>query len=174
LRRFTIVQEIATDVDGHWRLFLDDEYDRSQCLEGFRYPRYEILESRTTDDEVVRRIAITPRLDVPAAVAKILGPRFAFREDSRFDRRAKVWRSRLVPDALADRLSSDAVVRAAPAGDGRCRRTCEISIDARIFAVGGLVEAALESELRRGWVDAAAFMNAWLRRATISNTGAPS
>jgi hypothetical protein len=159
MRRFTLVQEIATDVDNHWRLFFDDDFERAMYLDGFRFPRYELLESRKSDNEIVRRIKVTPRLDVPAAVAKLLGSSFGYIEEARFDAKARVLRARLIPNVLADRLSSEVTVRAEPAGEGRCRRTVDGTVDARIFGVGGLVEGALEKNLRSGWAQAAAYMN---------------
>ncbi|HKA90692.1 MAG TPA: DUF2505 domain-containing protein [Haliangiales bacterium] len=164
MRAFTLVQDIATDPENHWKLFLDPEFDRKQYLEGFRFPGYEILEHEVTDDAVIHRIRVTPKLDVPAAVARALGARFGYTEDGKFDKKTGTWRSRMIPNILADRLRSDAVVRVAPAGEGTCRRTCELSVEARIFGIGGLVESALEKNLRKGWEDGAAYMNEWVRR----------
>jgi hypothetical protein len=163
MRTFTVLQDIATDPDTHWRLFLDPEFDRTQYLTGFGFPSYEVLDHRDGPDEVIHRIRVTPKLDVPAAVAKVLGPRFAYTEDGKFDKKLKVWRSRMVPNILADRLRAEAVVRVEPAGEGRSRRICELSVDARVFGVGGLLESALEKNLRKGWEDGAAFMNRWVR-----------
>src|SRR6266581_2136317 len=87
MRRFTLVQDIATDPENHWRLFLDPEFDRAQYLRGFGFPAYEILEHKETADEVVHRIRVTPKLDLPAVVAKALGPRFAYTEDGTFDKK---------------------------------------------------------------------------------------
>jgi hypothetical protein len=164
MRRFTMVQEIVADVDTHWKLFLDNDFDRVQYLEGFGFPSYELVLHRETDDEVVRNIRVTPKLDVPAAVAKVLGPRFAYVEEGTFDKKTKVWRSRMIPNILSDRLSSDATVRVEPAGEGRSRRTCELSVEAKLFAVGGLLESALEKNLRKGWEDSARYMNRWVER----------
>jgi hypothetical protein len=164
MRRFTLIQEIATDVDGHWRLFLDDEYEKRQCLEGFGFPRWELLDRKETDDEIVRRIRATPKLDMPRPVAKLLGPGFAYTEESRFDKRTKVWRSHMTPSVLADRLGSDSVVRVEPIGEQRSRRICELSVEARIFGLGGLVESSLEKTMRDAWAKGADYMNAQLEK----------
>jgi len=63
MRRFTLVQDIATDVDGHWKLFLDPTFDRTQYEKGCGFPAYEVLEHRD-------RVRVTPKLDLPAVVAK--------------------------------------------------------------------------------------------------------
>ncbi len=163
MRSFTLVQDIATDPESHWKLFLDPEFDKTQYLKGFGFPAYEVVEHKVSDDEVIHRIRVTPKLDLPAVVAKAFGPRFGYTEDGKFDKKSQTWRSRMIPNILADRMHSDAVVRVAPAGEGKSRRTCELSVEAKIFGIGGLVESALEKNLRQGWERGAAFMNAWLR-----------
>lgn len=159
MRRFTMVQDIALDLDEHWRLFLDDDFDKKMYLEGFGFPRYELLDHRDGEAESFRRIRVVPKLDVPGPVAKILGSSFAYTEEQTFDKKARTSRSRVVPSVLADRLGSDSAVRAEAAGAGKTRRTIDISVEARIFGIGGMVESALEKNLRTGWDNAAAYMN---------------
>ena len=163
MRRFTIVQPIDADVARHWQLFLDDAFDRAQYLEHFKYPAYEIVERAETDVAIKRTIRVTPKLDLPAPVAKVLGNGFGYVEAGTFDKRTQTWRSRTTPNRLASVLHSEAVVRVEPRGADRCARTCEIVVEARVFAVGGLVEQALEKNLRDGWAASAAYMNARLR-----------
>ena len=160
MRRLTLVQDIALDLDEHWRLFLDDDFDRKQYLEGFGFPRYEVLERRDGEAETFRRIRVVPKLDLPGPVAKLLGSSFAYTEDQTFDKKARTFRSKTIPSVLADRLTSESNVRAESAGVGRCRRTVEVSVEARIFGIGGLVESAFEKNLRSGWENAARYMNA--------------
>src|SRR5687767_13478323 len=134
MRRFTLVQEIAGSVEDHWKLFLDEEFDRRQYLEGFGFPKYELLDSRNDDARTTRKIRVTPKLDVPAAVAKILGSSFGYVEEAAYDKGSKLYRARMTPNVLSDRLSSDSSVRVEPApGDaGKCRRTVDVSVEAKI------------------------------------------
>jgi hypothetical protein len=165
MRRFTLVQEIAGSVDDHWKLFLDDEFDRRQYLEGFGFPKYELLEHKDSESQITRKIRVQPKLDVPAAVAKLLGDKFGYVEESVFDKTSRVYRAKMTTNVLSDRLFSDSVVRVEPAGtaNDRCRRTCDLSVEAKIFGIGGLVEVALEKNLRDGWEKGAAYMNQQLR-----------
>ncbi len=164
MRRFTIVQDLDTDPTTHWRLFLDDIYDRTQYLEGFHYHSYEVLLHKEEGDVITRNVRVTPRLDLPGPVAKLFGPRFAYTEEGRFDKTKQVWTSRLVPSVIADRLKSESRVTVEPAGEGKCRRTCELTVDAHIFGIGGIVESALEKNIRTGWSDAAKYMNEYVRK----------
>ncbi len=168
MRRFTVVQEIPASVDEHWRVFFDDAFEKALYDEAMRFPRYELLENRHTDDTLHRKIRVVPRIEAPAAVLKVLGSSFGYVEDGTFDKRTKLWRSKVIPNVLSDRLGGEFVVRVDPAGDGKCRRTVDCSVEARIFGVGGLVETVFEKSMRDGWRDSAAFMKEWLRRQSTT------
>jgi hypothetical protein len=45
------------------------------------------------------------------------------------------------------------------------RRIAEMSIEAKIFAVGGLLESTAEKQMRDGWDKSATFMNKYLESA---------
>jgi hypothetical protein len=159
MRTFTITQDIATDVATHWKLFLDDAYDRAQYLEGLRYPAYELVERSDSDTEVRRTIKVTPLLDLPGPVQKLLGKGFGYEEAGRFDKAMQVWSSTTTPNMLRGRLRSTSKVRCEPAGDARCTRIIELVVEANVFAIGSLVESSLENNLRTGWAGVAAYMN---------------
>jgi hypothetical protein len=163
MRRFTLVQEIAAGVEDHWRVFFDDEFEKA-LYERMRFPRYELLESREADGRLHRKIRVIPRLDAPAAVLKLLGSSFGYVEDGTFDRKTQIWRSRVIPNVMADRIGGDFVVRVEPSGEGKCRRTIDVTVEAKIFGIGGVVETVFEKSMRDGWRDSASFMNEWLRR----------
>src|SRR5262249_31075375 len=163
MKRGSLVQDMAMDVAEHWRIYLDDAFERELYRDGLRFPVYELLENRETESEIIRRIRVVPKLDLPGPVAKVLGSSFAYTEEGRFDKAARLWTSKFIPSVLADRLTSTVAVRAEPAGEGRCRRTIDYTVEARIFGVGGLVESALEKNVRGGWEAGARFMNGWKR-----------
>jgi hypothetical protein len=163
MRRGTITQEIASDVDEHWRTFLDPDIEKDLYIQGLGF-KYEPLERRETDAEIFRRIRVVPKLDLPGPVVKVIGSSFAYTEEGTFDKKARLWRARTIPSVLVDRLTSELTVRAEPAGEGKCRRHVEFTLDARIFAVGGLVEGAFEKEIRSGWAKSLEYINARLTK----------
>jgi hypothetical protein len=55
-------------------------------------------------------------------------------------------------------------MRIAP-DSGGVRRTDELTIEARVFAVGGLIEATSEKQLRALWAKEAPFTQRWLARS---------
>ncbi len=164
MRQFTLVQDMEMDVAEHWRRFFDDAFERALYLEYMGFLGYELLETRQTEAEMTRRVRVVPRLEAPAPVRKALGSTFAYTEDGTFDRKAQVWRLRMTPSVFADRMTSTATVRAEATTPGRCRRTIECRLEARIFGLGGLIESALEKNVRSGWEKSARFMNDWVKR----------
>jgi hypothetical protein len=75
----------------------------------------------------------------------------------------RIWRWKMTPSTLADKLFTSGVVRAEPLGDSKVRRIAEMNVEAKIFAVGGLIESTAEKQIRDGWDRSAAFMNQWLK-----------
>ena len=47
-------------------------------------------------------------------------------------------------------------------GDKKVRRVTEMTIEAKVFGVGGLIESTVEKQLREGWDNSAQFMNRWI------------
>jgi len=158
MRQFTLSQDIDADVAHHWRLYLEDAYDRAMYLEGLHYPSYELVERVETDTEVRRTIRVMPKLDLPGPVVKLLGSSFGYLDAGAFDKKTQIWKSQTTPNMLKGKLRSEAVVHCEPNGD-KCRRICKLLVECTVFAVGGLVESSFEKNMRTGWAGAAAFMN---------------
>jgi hypothetical protein len=169
-RRFTITQEISTSVDEHWRIFFDDEFER-ELYKFMRFPKYELVEHRDTEEKLYRKIKVTPHIEAPAAVVKVLGPSFGYVEDGSFDKKSKVWRSRVITNVLSDRMGTDFVVRTEPIGDGtRCRRTIDLNVEVRVFGIGGLIESVFEKSLRDGWRNSHVFLEQWAAKTRKAAT----
>ncbi|MFT3770883.1 MAG: DUF2505 family protein [Minicystis sp.] len=66
---------------------------------------------------------------------------------------------------MADKLFTGGVIRAERIDDNKTRRVAEMTVEAKIFGVGGLIESSAEKQLRDGWDKSAAFMNKYLQSA---------
>jgi hypothetical protein len=64
---------------------------------------------------------------------------------------------------LTDKLRQEGTMHVEPAGEGKVRRIADMIIEAKVFAVGGLLESTAEKQLREGWDQSAAFMNKYLQ-----------
>jgi hypothetical protein len=128
------------------------------------FPEFSIVDQRETDSEVVRKVSGTPKMEVPAAVAKVLGSNFAYKEDGTFTKSTKLWRWKMIPSSMADKLRNEGTLRVEAIGDTKVRRVADIIIEAKVsFVVNGLIESSAEKQLRDGWDKSAKFMNEWLK-----------
>jgi hypothetical protein len=161
MREFTLVQDIAGTVDDHWRAFFDPQFEKA-IVQAMKFRSYEVI-SRTQDEKSIQqKTRAVPRLDAAATVAKVFGASFGYLEEGTFDRATRVWRVRTTPDTFSEKMHADMVMKVEPAG-AASRRTLEFRLEARVRAIGGMVESGFEKNLRTGWRDSATFLNDWLR-----------
>lgn len=161
MKTFTLTHEISADPARFWELFFDDAYNEALYTQGLGFPRYELLSIDRGEKAITRSVRVTPKLDLPGPIAKVLGGGFAYVEDGTFDRASQTYRWHNVP---ADKLSSEGTIRAEPAGPGRIRRVTDFRIEGKMFGLGGLLESTLEKNLRAGWDKSQVFMNDWIAR----------
>jgi hypothetical protein len=163
MSKFTLTHEIHCDPASFWKLFFDRDFNQALFKQHLGFPEFQVVEQRENEREIYRKVAGTPKMDVPGPVAKVLGTSFSYSEEGTFDKATQTWRWKMTPSAMPDKLRNEGVVRIEPAGEGRCRRISEIVAEAKVFGIGGLIEGAAEKNLRDGWDKSAQFMNQWIR-----------
>jgi hypothetical protein len=163
MQSFTLSHEIHCDEATFWKVFFDKEFNAALYKDGLGFPEYALLELKESEKEIVRRAKVTPKMDAPAPVAKVLGSSFSYIEEGTFDRASKIYRWKSLPNQMADKVKTYGEVRAEPAGEGKVKRISEFHYEAKIFAIGGVVESSLEKSLRSGWDKSAVFFNDWLK-----------
>jgi hypothetical protein len=164
--KFTVSHEINCDAETFWKVFLDKEFNEKLYKGRLGFPDFRILEQRDTDTETFRKVAGTPKMNVPGPVAKLLGSNFSYTEEARLNKSTKLWSWKMIPSAMADKLRNEGTMRVEPAGEGKVRRVADLVIEAKVFGVGGLIESSAEKQLREGWDESAVFMNEWLKTHT--------
>jgi hypothetical protein len=160
----TVAHEYECDVDTFWNVFFDEEFTRALFTDGLRFPKYELLELRRADHEIVRRIAATPRLNAPEPVVRALGPKLSYVEEGIFDARSKIYRWTSTPTILKDMFRFEGEMRVDPLERGRCKRVAEFHFQEHTLGIGGLIVTGLEKGLRSEWDRATSFTNAWLAK----------
>lgn len=166
--RFTLTHLIECSEDVFWSLYLDTDFTIRLITEGLGFESCEVPVLRDEGDVVVRTTVARPRLELPEAVAKLLGPRFSYREEGTFHVARRTWEWTTHLAVLSDKIQLGGTLRTEPADGGRCRRIAGLWVRARIFALGGLVEKAAERNLRKGWQQSADWMNAELRAGRLA------
>jgi hypothetical protein len=133
------------DVETYWRRFWDDDVARRLYMEGLSFRAFTVV-SKTDNDRTLR---VQPKMSLPSAVEKILGPSFAYDEIGSLDRASSTWSWRM-KSPLGDKLETRGTIRIEAEGSG-VRRTDEVVLDARVFGLGSLIESSAEKELRAAW-----------------------
>lgn len=159
---FTMTHELDCSEARFWKLFFDREFSE-KLFADLGFPKWEIVEQREEEKEIVRIVKAVPKLDAPAPVAKALGPGFGYTEEGRFDRASKTFKFVIKPSALADKLRNEGTVRCEPVSENKCRRVVDVVAEAKIFGIGGMLEKVTEKSFRDGWGKGAEFINRWVK-----------
>lgn len=160
---FTLHHPLRCSVDRFWTLFFDPAFTREMIVDGLGFASCDIDPIR--DEGAIRRrdMRVTPKLDLPAAVAKLLGPRLGYTEHGRYTVATQSWSYDLILSVLSERIRMGGTVTVDGEGD-RCTRHSKLWVEVRILGLGGLVERAAEKNMRDGWNKAAEWVNGWLDR----------
>ncbi len=159
---FTLRHELACTPARHWILFFDADWTKSLIIDGLGFDSCQVEPVVTDGDLRRRQMRVTPKVELPRAVAKILGDKLGYTERGEFDDRREVWRYELVLNVLSDKIRLGGEVTTEPKGDDRLTRVSKMWVEAKIFGVGGMIEKAAEKNMRDGWDRSAAWFNRWL------------
>lgn len=163
MTRFVARHLIHCDEATFWRLFFSREVNARMYAEVLKFPAFSIVEESEDELSLRRKAVGRPRVHaLPEAVQAMLGSSFQYVEDSVFEKASRNWRWTMTPSHMPDRLRNEGVLWIEPAGEGRITRVADGRIEAKIFGIGKLLEGMVEKEIRAGWDESAAFLNAWL------------
>ncbi len=159
---FTLEHEIDCSAERFWALFFDADFTQKMICEGLGFGRCDVGETVDKGDLRMRPMQVTPKLDLPAAVAKVLGPKLGYTETGTYNVPKERWHYELKMSVLSDRISIFGDVTVKPLGDDKCIRVSEHGVKIKIFGVGSMAERAAEANMRDGWGKSALWMNRWL------------
>ncbi len=163
--KFTVTHEIRCNADTFWKVFFDKDFNVSLYTGTLGFPDFKVVDQTDDGTTVTRKVAAQPKMDVPAPVQKLIGAGFRYTEEGSMKKSEGLWRWKMHPSTLADKLFTSGTVRVEPIGTDKVRRVAEMNIEAKIFAVGGLIESSAEKQMRDGWDRSATFMNKFLESA---------
>ncbi len=164
--KFTLTHEINCNEETFWKTFFDKTFNEKLFRGELHFPEYNIVDQSETDKELKRKVSGQPKMDLPGPVAKLLGSNFRYVEEGTWDKSSKLWRWKMIPSVLAEKMRNEGSMRIEPIGDNKVRRVAELVVEAKIFGVGGLMESSAEKALRKGWDASAVFMNKYLAAGT--------
>jgi len=155
--------DIHCDSDTFWTIFFDEKLNAAIYKHGLDFPEMTIQSFKDEGGKVTRTLLAQPKLkNLPGPVTKLLGSNFKYTEEGSMTRAEGVWRFKLFPNTMAEKLRQEGSMRITPAGDKKVKRVVELTVEAKIFVIGGLVESAAEKTLREAWDTSAKYMNEWI------------
>ncbi len=160
MRKVTAEHEVACSPETFWKLFFGKEFNDELYLKVLQCSSFEILEQSDT----ARRLLVSPKVNMPKTVMKLMGDSFSYEEHGTFDADQGIWRYEVLPNALKGKLKNTGTVRCEPLGEGRCKRVDEMIVEAKVFGLGSLIESSTEKEVLVAWDRAAVFMNDWVKK----------
>jgi hypothetical protein len=149
-----------------WELYFDNDFNVEMYERGLGFPSCKILERRDDGKTVHRRMALIPKLEMPAAVAKIVGDKVGSEEIGDWVRSEGVFRWRMLLAAFGDKLRLEGTMRVVAHGAG-CRRIVDFEVEAKMFAVGKLIEGTAADNTIEGWNNSAKWINGYLARPSV-------
>ncbi len=163
MSQIRLEHEINCDADTFWSIFFDEKLNKAIYKHGLDFPEMSIESFKDEGGKVARKLSAQPKLkNLPGPVTKLLGSNFKYVEEGTLDRAEGIFRFKMIPNTMADKLKQEGTMRITPIGDKKVKRIVEVSVEAKIFAIGGLVEGAAEKTLREAWDTSARYMNEWI------------
>ena len=160
--KFTVTHEIPCNAETFWKLFFDKDFNEQLYLKELAFPEYKILEQRETEKENYRKVSGQPKMNMPGPVAKLMGSNFRYTEEGTWDKGTKIWRWKMTPSTMAEKLRNEGSMRIEEIGTDKVRRIADLVMEAKVFGIGGLIESSAEKELRAGWDQSAVFQRKWI------------
>lgn len=163
--KFTLRHQYHCGPDTFWReVFFDPTFNERLYREALQFEAFKIVEEKIEEDgRRSRKMAVTPKLDAPAAIKKVIGDSISYVEEGRYDLAKPSWIVRVNPSKLADKANITSEMWLERTGAGQSDRVAEFNIEVNMFMIGGLFEKFLEKTMRDSYQKATDFTNQWLR-----------
>lgn len=161
---FQMKHEMDMSAEKFWELFFNNDLQKDIFLKCLGFPKWEVVEFKDGEKEIIRVTKAQPKMEVPGAVAKLIGDGFGYTENGSFDKAAKVYKYKITPSTMADKIKNEGSVRVEAKGD-KCVRVVDIIMECKIFGIGGMIEKTFEKQTRDGWEESAKFLNDHVKKA---------
>ncbi len=160
----TLRHVINTDEETYWsKIVFDEAFNKAMYVDHMKIG-WKLLDQKDDDAKCTRRVNVEPPVgNVPAAVKKVIGDRLSYVEDGTFDKKAKRYSFKVTPSTLADKTKVSGEMWCEKAGDKAVTRICRMTVEVKVFMVGGMVEERILSDLRASYDRGTAFTNDWIR-----------
>jgi hypothetical protein len=161
----TLRHEIDTDEDTFWsKICFDEEFNTKMYLGSMKFPGWKVLDSKSDDAKLTRKVFVEPPVgDLPGPLKKVIGDKLAYTEEGTFDKKTRRYTFKVSPSVMPDKTKVSGELSVEKLGDKKIRRTCRISVEVKVFMVGGMIEERILSDLRSAYDNSATFTNKYIK-----------
>ena len=161
----TLRHEIDTDEDTFWsKIVFNEEFNKKLYEGALKFPGWKLVDSKEDDAKIVRRVQVDPPVgDLPGPVKKVIGARLAYTEEGTIDKKTKRYTFKVTPSTMADKTKVSGELWVEKIGDKKIRRLCRISVEVKVFMVGGMVEDRIMQDLRNSYDNSTAYTNQYIK-----------
>lgn len=159
-----IEHTIHSSQETFWKIFFAEDYNRELFLKELEFDAWKIVSFEDTPDRIERVVDVVPKIpDLPGPLKKLVEGGAGYRERNVFDKKTNKMSVLVEPSVLSGKLTIAGTIRTEPLGDRQCKRIVELTVTAKVFGIGGLVENRILSETKASYDKAAAFTNRWIK-----------
>ena len=168
----TLRHEIDTDEDTYWaRCVFDADFNKKLYIDALKFPQWKLIDSKDDDAKIWRKIQVDPPTgDMPGPVKKVIGDRLSYVEEGTFDKKTKRYSFKVTPSTMAEKTKVAGEMWVERLGDEngkKIARITKISVEVKVFMIGGLVEDRILSDLRSSYDKGTAFTNAYIKEHSL-------
>jgi hypothetical protein len=167
MRKIKFDHVFNCSMDVYWdKVFFDEEYNKALFLDTLKFPHWSSEITEDNDDVIKRVVTVRSPVgkDVPAAVRKVLGDSFGYKEFGTFDKKTKRYHVDVESNVATDKTHVHGDIWLEPVDDHHCRRIAEFSIEVKIPFVGGKIEDGIASDMDKEFNVGSRFTNEWLAK----------
>lgn len=152
-------------IDTYWdKIFFDDAFNHRLFRDTLQFSEWTATVTEDNDAVLKRTVVVQPPVgEVPAAVKKVLGDNFGYKEHGTFDRKTKRYHVDIETNMAKEKTRVHGDIWLEPAGEGKCRRLGKFQVEVKIMMVGGIIEDRIINDMKRDFGRGADFTNQWIR-----------
>jgi len=165
----TLRHAFDVDEDTFWeKCVFDDDFNRRMYLEVLKFPAWRSMENVDGEAKRTRKVYIEPPLgDVPAPVKKVLGDKLSYVEEGTFDKKTKRYAFKVVPSSLPDKTKNVGEMWCEKKGDKAIERVAKITVEVKVFMVGGMIEERILNDIRTSYDRSAEFTRQYIKEKNL-------
>jgi Protein of unknown function (DUF2505) len=165
MAEITLRHDIDTDEETYWwKVVFDESFNKKMYEGALKFPKWQLLEMNDGPDVLTRRVQVEPPVgDLPGPVKKVIGDRLSYIEEGTFDKKTKRYRIKVTPSTLTDKTKINGEMWCEPREGNKVTRICRMSVEVKVFMVGGLVEDKIVADLRASYEQGTTFTNSYVR-----------